>query len=73
MNGHQEWIAKNECYICDRWQMTFFLYKPETRVTTTISAVTEGSEAVVEKKEVVKEEVEEDDEYYVSGSWESLM
>ena len=53
--------------------MTFFLYKPETRVTTTISAVTEGSEAVVEKKEVVKEEVEEDDEYYVSGSWESLM
>lgn len=47
LKGNQEWIAKHECYICDRWQMTFFLYKPDTRESTVKTVKTEGTEGTV--------------------------
>ena len=34
MAGNEQWIAKSECYICEKYQLTFFLYKPETRIKT---------------------------------------
>ena len=45
MEGNEQWIAKNECYVCDRWQLTFFLYKPESRLPTHQSAVSEQIDA----------------------------
>ena len=52
--GNQHWIARDECYVCQRWQITLFLYKPDLRRLMTRRAG-------------------EVQNYYISGSWESLM
>ena len=57
--GNQKWIGRAECYVCGRWQITCMMYKPDLKAKMNRKRGPDG--------ELV------DDEYYISGSWESLM
>ena len=84
MIGNEQWIARNECYVCDRWLLTFFLYKPESQNSQRIKSKTpeedktdsqenEGSDGSSMQEDFIIEEEIEEDQYFISGSWESLM
>ena len=68
MAGNQKWVARRECYVCGRWQMTCFLYAPEAQggSDSSLSALSDSEGSV-------EEEAREQRVIKIGGSFESLM
>ena len=60
MPGNQKWIGGTNCYVCQRWQLTCFLFQP--------GDVRGGEDYALGKEHVACKET-----YRLSGSFVSLM
>ena len=69
MAGNQKWVARRECYVCGRWQMTCFLHRPMSYCMSG----SDGSSLLSDSDLSAQEEAKEQRVIKIGGSFESLM